>query len=417
MPIIRKLDEMAKAKYPDERVAIIDKENRVHMAHMDMHYGFSVNGVAALHTEILKKSELKPFYDIYPEKFNNKTNGITFRRWLLHCNPELAAYITELIGDGWKKDAAELEKLLEFQNDEKVLSRFIEIKDGKKADLKNYLKETQNIDIAADSVFDIQIKRLHEYKRQQMNALYIIHKYKEIKAGKKPKTPVTMIFGAKAAPAYILAKDIIHLILCLQELIDNDPEVSPYLKVVMIENYNVSKAAKIIPACDISEQISLASKEASGTGNMKFMLNGAVTLGTRDGANVEIGELVGEDNIYFFGESSEEVIEHYAKADYVAREYYEKPEIKKLVDFIVSDELLAIGQKESLARLHNELIVKDWFMTLLDVCDYIQTKEQVLADYEDRMGWVEKTLVNISKAGFFSSDRTIAEYNKDIWKL
>ena len=362
-------------------------------------------------------SELKPFYDIYPEKFNNKTNGITFRRWLLHCNPELAAYITELIGDGWKKDAAELEKLLEFQNDEKVLSRFIEIKDGKKADLKKYLKETQNIDIAADSVFDIQIKRLHEYKRQQMNALYIIHKYKEIKAGKKPKTPVTMIFGAKAAPAYILAKDIIHLILCLQELIDNDPEVSPYLKVVMVENYNVTKAEHLIPACDISEQISLASKEASGTGNMKFMLNGAVTLGTMDGANVEIHDLVGEDNIYIFGKSSEEVIRLYDTAGYHPQDYYADPQIAELVDFIVSKELVQIGDPENLGRLYKELCNKDWFMTLLDVKDYIAKKEQMLADYEDRMAWARKMLINTAKAGFFSSDRTIAEYNRDIWKL
>ena len=417
VPIIKELDKRVRAKYDDERVQIIDKDNRVHMAHMDMHYGFSVNGVAALHTEILKKSELKPFYDIYPEKFNNKTNGITFRRWLLHCNPELAAYITELIGDGWKKDAAELEKLLEFQNDEKVLSRFIEIKDGKKADLKNYLKETQNIDIAADSVFDIQIKRLHEYKRQQMNALYIIHKYKEIKAGKKPKTPVTMIFGAKAAPAYILAKDIIHLILCLQELIDNDPEVSPYLKVVMVENYNVTKAEHLIPACDISEQISLASKEASGTGNMKFMLNGAVTLGTMDGANVEIHDLVGEDNIYIFGKSSEEVIRLYDTAGYHPQDYYADPQIAELVDFIVSKELVQIGDPENLGRLYKELCNKDWFMTLLDIKDYIAKKEQMLADYEDRMAWAKKMLINTAKAGFFSSDRTIAEYNRDIWKL
>ena len=387
------------------------------MAHIDMHYSHSVNGVAYLHTEILKNSELHPFYEIYPEKFNNKTNGITFRRWLLHCNEKLAAYITELIGPDYKKDADKLQELASYYKDKNVLEEILAIKQSNKAVLKDYLKETQGIEINENSIFDIQVKRLHEYKRQQMNALWVIYKYFEIKKGHLPETPITVIFGAKAAPAYTIAKDIIHLILCLRELIDNDPEVSPYLKVVMIENYNVSKAAKIIPACDISEQISLASKEASGTGNMKFMLNGAVTLGTRDGANVEIGELVGEDNIYFFGESSEEVIEHYAKADYVAREYYEKPEIKKLVDFIVSDELLAIGQKEALTRLHNELIVKDWFMTLLDVCDYIQTKEQVLADYENRMGWAEKTLVNISKAGFFSSDRTIAEYNKDIWKL
>ena len=416
MPIIRELDNKVRAKVADESTYII-KDGLVHMAHMDIHFGYSVNGVAYLHTEILKNTELNNFYKLYPEKFNNKTNGITFRRWLMSCNPELSAYITELIGEGWKKDANELEKLGNFINDDTVLTKLVDIKNAKKTELASYLKKTQNLDVPDNSIFDIQVKRLHEYKRQQMNALWVIYKYFEIKKGNLPETPITVIFGAKAAPAYTIAKDIIHLILCLQELIDNDPEVSPYLKVVMIENYNVSKAAKIIPACDISEQISLASKEASGTGNMKFMLNGAVTLGTRDGANVEIGELVGEDNIYFFGESSEEVIGHYAKADYVAREYYEKPEIKKLVDFIVSDELLAIGQKEALTRLHNELIVKDWFMTLLDVCDYIQTKEQVLADYEDRMGWAEKTLVNISKAGFFSSDRTIAEYNKDIWKL
>ena len=417
MPVIHMLDKKVRNRYKDERVYIIDGDSRVHMAHIDMHYSHSVNGVAYLHTEILKNSELHPFYEIYPEKFNNKTNGITFRRWLLHCNEKLAAYITELIGPDYKKDADKLQELASYYKDKNVLEEILAIKQSNKAVLKDYLKETQGIAINENSIFDIQVKRLHEYKRQQMNALWVIYKYFEIKKGHLPETPITVIFGAKAAPAYTIAKDIIHLILCLQELIDNDPRVSPYLKVVMIENYNVSKAAKIIPACDISEQISLASKEASGTGNMKFMLNGAVTLGTRDGANVEIGELVVEDNIYFFGESSEEVIEHYAKADYVAREYYEKPEIKKLVDFIVSDELLAIGQKESLARLHNELIVKDWFMTLLDVCDYIQTKEQVLADYEDRMGWAEKTLVNISKAGFFSSDRTIAEYNKDIWKL
>uniref|UniRef100_UPI003FEF8F16 glycogen/starch/alpha-glucan phosphorylase n=1 Tax=Coprococcus sp. TaxID=2049024 RepID=UPI003FEF8F16 len=390
MPVIRMLDKKVRNRYKDERVYIIDGDSRVHMAHIDMHYSHSVNGVAYLHTEILKNSELHPFYEIYPEKFNNKTNGITFRRWLLHCNEKLAAYITELIGPDYKKDADKLQELASYYKDKNVLEEILAIKQSNKAVLKDYLKETQGIEINENSIFDIQVKRLHEYKRQQMNALWVIYKYFEIKKGHLPETPITVIFGAKAAPAYTIAKDIIHLILCLQELIDNDPEVSPYLKVVMIENYNVSKAAKIIPAFDISEQISLASKEASGTGNMKFMLNGAVTLGTRDGANVEIGELVGEDNIYFFGESSEEVIEHYAKADYVAREYYVKPEIKKLVDFIVSDELLAIGQKESLARLHNELIVKDWFMTLLDVCDYIQTKEQVLADYEDRMGWAEK---------------------------
>ena len=417
VPIIKKLDEKVRNRYKDESVYIIDKDQRVHMAHIDIHYSHSVNGVAYLHTEILKDSELNNFYKIYPEKFNNKTNGITFRRWLLHCNEQLAAYITELIGDGYKKDAEKLNDLAKFYDDDSVLGRIMDIKKQNKVVLKDYLKETQNIDIDENSIFDIQVKRLHEYKRQQMNALWVIHKYFDIKAGNLPKTPVTVIFGAKAAPAYTIAKDIIHLILCLQQLIDNDPEVSPYLKVVMIENYNVSKAAKIIPACDISEQISLASKEASGTGNMKFMLNGALTLGTRDGANVEIGELVGEDNIYFFGESSEAVIDHYAKADYVSKDYYEQPEIKKLVDFIVSDELLEIGQKESLERLHNELIVKDWFMTLLDVEDYIKTKEGVLVDYEDRKTWAKKALVNISKAGFFSSDRTIAEYNKDIWRL
>ena len=417
VPIIKKLDEKVRNRYKDESVYIIDKDQRVHMAHIDIHYSHSVNGVAYLHTEILKDSELNNFYKIYPEKFNNKTNGITFRRWLLHCNEQLAAYITELIGDGYKKDAEKLNDLAKFYDDDTVLGKIMDIKKQNKVVLKDYLKETQNIDIDENSIFDIQVKRLHEYKRQQMNALWVIHKYFDIKAGNLPKTPVTVIFGAKAAPAYTIAKDIIHLILCLQQLIDNDPEVSPYLKVVMIENYNVSKAAKIIPACDISEQISLASKEASGTGNMKFMLNGALTLGTRDGANVEIGELVGEDNIYFFGESSEAVIDHYAKADYVSKDYYEQPEIKKLVDFIVSDELLEIGQKESLERLHNELIVKDWFMTLLDVEDYIKTKEGVLADYEDRKTWAKKALVNISKAGFFSSDRTIAEYNKDIWRL
>ena len=419
--IDRRFVEQVRAQYPGneekvKKMAIL-MDGQVKMAHLAIVAGYSVNGVAKLHTEILKNQELKDFYQMMPEKFNNKTNGITFRRWLLHCNEQLAAYITELIGDGYKKDAEKLSDLAKFYDDDAVLGRIMDIKKQNKVVLKDYLKETQNIDIDENSIFDIQVKRLHEYKRQQMNALWVIHKYFDIKAGNLPKTPVTVIFGAKAAPAYTIAKDIIHLILCLQQLIDNDPEVSPYLKVVMIENYNVSKAAKIIPACDISEQISLASKEASGTGNMKFMLNGALTLGTRDGANVEIGELVGEDNIYFFGESSEAVIDHYAKADYVSKDYYEQPEIKKLVDFIVSDELLEIGQKESLERLHNELIVKDWFMTLLDVEDYIKTKEGVLVDYEDRKNWAKKALVNISKAGFFSSDRTIAEYNKDIWRL
>ncbi|MGG7212489.1 glycogen/starch/alpha-glucan phosphorylase [Clostridium nigeriense] len=417
MPIIRELDNRVKAKYFDEKVQIIDKDCRVHMAHMDIHYGFSVNGVAALHTEILKREELKSFYDIYPEKFNNKTNGITFRRWLIHCNNELSNYISELIGNEFKTDATKLEDLLKYIDNDEVLRSLEEIKKHNKIALKKYLKETQDIEIDENSIFDIQIKRLHEYKRQQMNVLYIIHKYLDIKKGNIPKSPITMIFGAKAAPAYVIAQDIIHTILCLQEIINKDPEVNKYLKVVMVENYNVTNASKLIPACDVSEQISLASKEASGTGNMKFMLNGAVTLGTEDGANVEIHELVGDDNIYIFGESSEEVIEHYKKFDYISKKYYEKPEIKELVDFIVSDEMLAIGDKENLSRLQKELINKDWFMTLLDLEDYIKTKEKVFKDYEDRKSWNKKALANISKAGFFSSDRTIEEYNKDIWKL
>jgi starch phosphorylase len=417
LPIIRELDNQVKIKFNDKKVAIIDEDKRVHMAHMDIHYGYSVNGVAALHTEILKDEELKPFYDIYPEKFNNKTNGITFRRWLIHCNNKLANYITQLIGDGYKKDAAKLEELAKFIDDKAVLNKLGEIKKENKIELKKYLKETQGIEIDENSIFDIQIKRLHEYKRQQMNVLYIIHKYLDIKNGNKPTTPITMIFGAKAAPAYIIAQDIIHTILCLQEIINNDPEVNKYLKVVMVENYNVTKASKLIPACDVSEQISLASKEASGTGNMKFMLNGALTLGTEDGANVEIHELVGNDNIYIFGESSEAVIEHYKKADYVAEKYYEKPVIKELVDFIISDEMIEVGDEENLTRLHKELINKDWFMTLLDIEDYIKTKDCVFKDYEDRETWNKKVLVNISKAGFFSSDRTIAQYNKEIWKL
>ena len=415
MPIIRELDN--KVKYNDEKVYIIDNERRVHMAHMDIHYGYSVNGVAALHTDILKEEELKPFYDIYPEKFNNKTNGITFRRWLLHCNNELADYITELIGDGYKKDADKLEELAKFVDNKDVLNKLGEIKKHNKIELKNYLNKTQGLEINENSIFDIQIKRLHEYKRQQMNVLYIINKYLEIKSGKVPTTPITMIFGAKAAPAYIIAQDIIHTILCLQEIINNDSEVNKYLNVVMVENYNVTKASKLIPACDISEQISLASKEASGTGNMKFMLNGALTLGTEDGANVEIHQLVGDENIYIFGESPESVIEHYKKADYVSKKFYEKSEIKKLVDFIVSDEMIKVGDKENLTRLHQELINKDWFMTLLDVEDYIRVKDIAFKDYEDRETWNKKVLINISKAGFFSSDRTIAQYNEDIWHL
>lgn len=417
LPIIRELDNQVKLKFRDEKVAIIDEDMRVHMAHMDIHYGYSVNGVAALHTDILKEEELKPFYDIYPEKFNNKTNGITFRRWLIHCNNKLASYISELIGDGYKKDAAKLEELAKFINDRIVLNKIGEIKKENKIALKEYLKETQGIEIDENSIFDIQIKRLHEYKRQQMNALYIIYKYLDIKKGNKPTTPITMIFGAKAAPAYVIAQDIIHVILCLQEIINNDPEVNKYLKVVMVENYNVTKASKLIPACDVSEQISLASKEASGTGNMKFMLNGALTLGTEDGANVEIHELVGDENIYIFGESSEKVIEHYKNADYVSKEFYKKPEIKELVDFIISDEMMKVGDEENLTRLHKELVNKDWFMTLLDVEDYINTKDMVFKDYENREAWNKKVLMNISKAGFFSSDRTIAQYNEDIWKL
>lgn len=418
MPIIEVLDDKVRRKYDDESVAVIDRNDTVHMAHIDIHYGFSVNGVAALHTEILKNSELNNFYKIYPEKFNNKTNGITFRRWLIHCNPLLTEYIDSLIGEGYKKDAAELEKLLKYKDDDAVLEKLLEIKHKNKEALCAYLKETQDIEISPDTIFDIQVKRLHEYKRQQLNALYIIDKYLEIKAGKIPAAPVTAIFGAKAAPAYVIAKDIIHLILCLQEIINNDPEVNKYLKVVMVENYNVTKAGKLIPACDISEQISLASKEASGTGNMKFMLNGAVTLGTEDGANVEIHEAVGDDNIFVFGASSDEVIEHYAKADYVAKDYYKSnPAIKAAVDFITSDEMLEAGQKENLERLQKELINKDWFMTLLDFDSYKETKEKALEAYADRKAWAKMMLVNIAKAGFFSSDRTIEEYNNDIWHL
>ena len=418
VPIIEVLDDKVRRKYEDESVAIIDRYDTVHMAHIDIHYGFSVNGVAALHTEILKNSELNNFYRIYPEKFNNKTNGITFRRWLLHCNPMLSDYIESLIGDSFKKDASELSKLLQYKDDDAVLTKLMEIKHRNKENLCAYLKETQNVTISPDTIFDIQVKRLHEYKRQQLNALYIIDKYLEIKAGKIPAAPVTAIFGAKAAPAYTIAKDIIHLILCLQEIINNDPEANKYLRVVMVENYNVTKAEKLIPACDISEQISLASKEASGTGNMKFMLNGAVTLGTEDGANVEIHQEVGDDNIFVFGASSGEVIEHYAKGDYVARNYYENnPAIRAAIDFITSDIMLQVGQKEHLERLKNELINKDWFMTLLDFDSYKKAKEQALTAYTDQKEWAKKELVNIAKAGFFSSDRTIEEYNRDIWHL
>lgn len=418
LPIIYELNNKVNDTFHDKSLSIIDDEDRIHMAHMDIHYGYSVNGVAYLHTEILKNTELNNFYKVYPEKFNNKTNGITFRRWLLECNHPLADLLTELIGDGYKKDATELEKLAVYADDSAVLEKLLAVKQGKKKDLAAYLKETQNITVNPDSVFDIQIKRLHEYKRQQMNALYVIDKYFEIKEGKLPKRPITVIFGAKAAPAYVIAKDIIHVILCLQEIIANDPEVSPYLSVVMVENYNVTLAEKLIPAADIHEQISLASKEASGTSNMKFMLNGAVAIGTEDGANVEMHEFVGDDNIYIFGESSDEVIAHYEKADYVSKNYYENdPTIKRAIDFLVSDTMMAVGKKENLERLYNELLNKDWFMTLPDFEDYKATKERIYSDYEDRMAWAKKMLINISKAGFFSSDRTIAQYNEDIWHL
>ncbi len=417
MPIIRELHNRIEKKVSDPDVAII-RDDLVHMAHMDIHYGISINGVAALHTEILKDTELHKFYELYPEKFNNKTNGITFRRWLLHCNPELASLIEELIGPGFKKDAMELKKLEQFMDDEAVIKRFADVKALRKVVLADYLKKTQGIDLNPDSLYDIQIKRLHEYKRQQMNALYVINKYFEIKEGKKPARPITVIFGAKAAPAYIIAKDIIHLILCLSEIIAADPEVSPYLKVVMVENYNVTLAEKLIPACDIHEQISLASKEASGTSNMKFMLNGAVALGTMDGANVEMHDFVGDDNIYIFGEDSDTVIKRYADASYVSRDYYEKDEnLKKCVDFIVSDAVLAVGQKENLERLYKELLNKDWFMTFPDFEDYCATKDKAIADYEDRTAWGKKMIKNIANAGFFSSDRTIAQYNEDIWHL
>lgn len=417
MPIIRELARRVSEKYADKDLQIIDEWNRVHMARMDMHYGFSVNGVAALHTEILKNVELKPFYDIYPEKFNNKTNGITFRRWLMHCDKKLVEWIDKYGATEFRKDAAKLENLLPLTENEGALKELLEVKQANKTALKEYLEKESGVKINDHSIFDIQVKRLHEYKRQQMNVLYVIYKYLDIKEGNLPKTPITVLFGAKAAPAYIIAKDIIHVILCLQELIQNDPEVSPYLQVVMVENYNVTMAEKMIPACDISEQISLASKEASGTGNMKFMLNGAVTLGTDDGANVEIHELVGDENIYVFGKSSDEVIEHYAKADYVAADYYiNDADIRRWIDFIICPEMLKIGDVRTLLEIHAELIQKDWFMTLLDVKEYITTKEKAFADYEDRMTWAKKMLVNIAKAGYFSSDRTIAEYNRDIWK-
>ncbi len=418
VPIIEVLDDKVRRRFADESVAIIDRNDTVHMAHIDIHYGFAVNGVAALHTEILKNNELHNFYELYPEKFSNKTNGITFRRWLLHCNPRLSQMISSLIGEDYKKDAACLEKLWNFADDEKVLDQLMEIKEDNKKILADYLKDTQNLTIDPSSVFDIQIKRLHEYKRQQLNALYLIHQYLNIKKGILPPAPITAIFGAKAAPAYVIAKDIIHLILCLQELTASDPEVSPWLRVVMVENYNVTLAEKLIPACDISEQISLASKEASGTGNMKFMLNGAATLGTEDGANVEIHQLVGDENIYVFGASSDTVISRYADGSYQAKAYYEAdPELKEAVDFITGEEMMKVGSKEHLERLSNELLNKDWFMTFPDFKEYVKVKNQAITDWMDRRNWAKKMLKNISQAGFFSSDRTIAEYNRDIWKL
>lgn len=418
IPTIQELNAIAKSRNDNKAVQIIDEHNLVHMAHMDIHFGYSINGVASLHTEILKNSELKAFYELYPEKFNNKTNGITFRRWLLHCNHELSQYITSLIGDEYKTDATKLKDLLKFVDDETVLNKLLTIKQNRKQDLCNYLNKTMHLTLNPNSIFDIQIKRLHEYKRQQMNLLYIIQLLQKIRSGYVPSTPITFIFGAKAAPAYIIAKDIIHAILCLQDIIAKDPVASKYIQVVMVENYNVTNAEKLIPACDFSEQISLASKEASGTGNMKFMLNGAITIGTEDGANVEIHELVGDDNIYIFGESSDDVIAHYNNNDYDAGKYYNNDEIiKNAVDFLISEEMTSIGQTENLHRLHHELISKDWFMSLLDLKAYIQTKDQAYNDYEDRLAWAKKSLINIANAGYFSSDRTIAEYNNDIWHL
>lgn len=418
IPTIQELNAIAKSRSDNKAVQIIDEHNLVHMAHMDIHFGYSINGVASLHTEILKNSELKAFYELYPEKFNNKTNGITFRRWLLHCNHELSQYITSLISDEYKTDATKLKDLLKFVDDETVLNKLLTIKQNRKQDLCNYLNKTMHLTLNPNSIFDIQIKRLHEYKRQQMNLLYIIQLLQKIRSGYVPSTPITFIFGAKAAPAYIIAKDIIHAILCLQDIIAKDPVASKYIQVVMVENYNVTNAEKLIPACDFSEQISLASKEASGTGNMKFMLNGAITIGTEDGANVEIHELVGDDNIYIFGESSDDVIAHYNNNDYDAGKYYNNDEIiKNAVDFLISEEMTSIGQTENLHRLHHELISKDWFMSLLDLKAYIQTKDQAYNDYEDRLAWAKKSLINIANAGYFSSDRTIAEYNHDIWHL
>ena len=422
VPVIRELDRRVKEAHPDARVSILDEQGRVHMAHMDIHYGFSVNGVAALHTEILKNSELKPFYDLYPKKFNNKTNGVTFRRWLEACDPRLSALIDDCIGSSWRQDARKLEGLLAFQEDENILGRLLEVKQENKNALCQVFLSKQGVELDPLSVFDIQIKRLHEYKRQQMNALYVIHQYLEIKSGRLPQRPVTVMFGAKAAPAYVMAKHIIHLILCLRQLIENDPQVRPWLRVAMVENYNVTWAERLIPACDISEQISLASKEASGTGNMKFMANGAVTLGTMDGANVEIAQLVGEENIYTFGASSDQVIQLYQGSEPDGRSYrplelYHRPNVERLVDFLVSPELLSVGDPASLSTLWRDMKTKDWFMALLDVEDYIAVKERAIADYGQRLPWARKMLVNIAKSGYFSSDRTIRQYNEDIWHL
>ncbi|MEA4934627.1 MAG: glycogen/starch/alpha-glucan phosphorylase [Lawsonibacter sp.] len=417
VPILLELDRRAKEAHPDPKVSILDDQRRVHMAHMDIHYGFSVNGVAALHTEILKHTELKPFYDIYPEKFNNKTNGVTFIRWLEACNGELATLIDDSIGTGWRRDSGLLEGLLAFEHEEAVLNRLLAVKQANKDRLCRLMWSTQGIELDPRSVFDIQIKRLHEYKRQQMNALYLIHKYLEIKDGTLPKRPVTVLFGAKAAPAYVMAKHIIHLILCLQQLIEQDPQVRPWLRVAMVENYNVTWAEALIPACDLSEQISLASKEASGTGNMKFMANGAITLGTMDGANVEIAQLVGPENIYTFGASSDQVIQMYAESSYRALDHYHRPQVERLVDFLVSPQMLAIGDPACLSTLWNDMKRKDWFMALLDVEEYITVKERAIGDYENRKAWAKKMLVNISKSGYFSSDRTVRQYNQDIWHL
>ena len=419
MPIIEKLDSIAKTRTTDPSLAVIDQNQVVHMAHMDIHFSHSTNGVATLHTQILKESELAGFYQLYPNKFNNKTNGITFRRWLLKCNPALTSEIESLIGSGFKKDASELKKLLNYTDDAEVLKKLSCIKKANKEALASWLEDKQGIKLNTNAMFSIQSKRLHEYKRQQLNLLFLIHEYLEIKAGHTPATPLVSIFGAKAAPAYIIAKDIIHCLLTLSQVISEDPEVSRYLQLAFVENYNVSAAEKMIPACDLSEQISLASKEASGTGNMKFMLNGALTLGTMDGANVEIAEAVGNDNIYIFGQSSKQVIHRYAAGDYCAKDWYEAdPNLRRAIDFLTSEEMLKYGDEEHLKRLQNELINKDWFQTLPDFNAYVVRKEQAMSDYAvNPEAWSRRTLINIAEAGFFSSDRTIKEYDDDIWHL